>query len=232
MAVIGYCRVSTGEQVEGVSLDAQRWKIEAYCELHGLELAEIIVDEGISAKDTAGRPGALRLLELVRKGEINGLVIYKLDRLVRNTRNAIEIAELCKAKGVALHSIAEKIDTDSAIGEFFFTLMAALAQLERKQIGERTAMALQHKRANGEKTGGYTPFGYDVIVEGGKVDTVSTLIPNAAEQKAIRLIERLRAKGYSYRAIGAALEQRGIMTKRGKKRWHPQTIKEISERVV
>ena len=225
MAVVGYARVSHLDQVDGVSLDAQHAKIEAYCELHGLELAKVYRDEGISAKNTTNRPAAQRILQLIRKGKIEGVVIFKLDRLVRNTKDAIEIAGLCKNKGVALHSISEKIDTDSALGEFFFTLMAALAQLERKQIGERTAMALRHKRQNGEKTGGDVPFGYDVVVRGKSENAVKLLTPNKGEQKTVKLIGRLRRNGRSLRAIGAELEKRGIPTKRGNNRWHAQTVK-------
>jgi len=224
MAVIGYTRVSHTDQVEGVSLDAQRAKIETYCDLHGLPLTKVYSDKGISAKDTINRPAAQEVLEMIRAKKIDGVIIFKLDRLVRNTKDAIEIAELCKAKGVALHSISEKIDTDSAIGEFFFTLMAALAQLERKQIGERTAAVLQHKRKNGEKTGGDIPYGYDVIVEGDGNNAVKRLIPNKIEQRAIKLIGQLRTKGHSLRAIGRELERRGISTKRGNIKWHPQTV--------
>jgi len=230
MGVIGYTRVSHADQVEGVSLEAQQAKIETYCDLHGLALGKVYSDEGISAKDTTNRPAAQEVLELIRAKKIDGVIIFKLDRLVRNTKDAIEIAELCKAKGVALHSISEKIDTDSAIGEFFFTLMAALAQLERKQIGERTAAVLQHKRKNGEKTGGYVPYGYDVVVEGGADTTVKRLVPNKIEQKVIKLIERLRAKGRSLRAIARELEQRSIFTKRGKTKWHPRIIQAVISR--
>lgn len=225
MKVVGYARVSTADQVDGVSLEAQRAKIEAYCDLHGLSLSKVYADEGISAKDTIGRPAAQKVLDLVRRKKVAGVVIFKLDRLVRNTKDAIEIAELCKAKSVALHSISEKIDTDSAIGEFFFTLMAALAQLERKQIGERTATALQHKKANGEKTGGDVPFGYDVVCDAAGGDVTKRLIPNPLEQRAIGLMLRLRQKGRSLRAIVTELERRGIVTKRGKTKWHAQTVR-------
>jgi len=150
MAVIGYVRVSTQEQTEGVSLDAQRQKIKSYCGLHQLELKRIIADEGLSAKNMRGRPSAQELLALIERRAVDGLVMYKLDRLFRNTKDAITVAELCQKKGVALHSISEKINTETAFGEFFFTLMAALAQLERKQVSERTLGSLQYKRLKGE----------------------------------------------------------------------------------
>ena len=88
--------------------------------------------------------------------------------------------------------------------------------MERGIIGERTRATLQHKRAKGEKTGGDVPFGYDV-------DNTGHLFKNEAKQKAIRLIHRLRLKGYSLRAVCRELEKEGHKTKRGNKTWHPQT---------
>jgi len=68
------------------------------------------------------------------------------------------------------------------------------------------------------------PYGYDVVIEGDGDKTVKVLVPNKAEQKAIKLIGQLRTKGHSLRAIGRELERRGISTKRGKAKWHPQTV--------
>lgn len=230
MAVVGYTRVSSAEQVEGVSLEAQRENIEAYCKTYGLELAEVLTDAGISAKDTDHRPAAKKIIRLINKRQIDGVVIYKLDRLARNTKDAIEIAQLCKARNVALHCIAEKIDTDSPIGFFFFTLMAALAQMEREQIAERTKHALDHKRRNGEKTGGSVPFGYDVAAAGSNGDEVRRLVSNGRAQRTIALIKRLRQDGTSLRGIAHELQRRGIRTKRGNARWHPQVLKAILSR--
>lgn len=222
--VVGYCRVSTNEQVqEGISLDAQRAKISSYCELHGLELVDILADEGISGKNLKGRPGVQKVLSLISGGEVDGLVILKLDRFCRNTRESLEVAEMFKAKGASLHSISEKIDTDNAIGEFFFTLMAALGQMERKQIGERTATALSFKRSRGEKTGGDVPYGYDLAPSG-------ALSPSPREQEALGLIHELKGKGHSLRSICRELEKEGYKTKKGKGIWHPQGVKQILER--
>ena len=227
MGVVGYSRVSTTDQLDGVSLSAQAEKIKAYCLLHGLDLLQIYTDEGISAKTTTHRPAALQVIELIRKRKVEGVVILKLDRLVRSTKDAIVIAELCKAKNVALHSIYERIDTKSAVGGFFFTLMAALAELERKQVGERTAIALQYKRANGEKTGGDVPYGYDMKVKGRGIHAVKRLVLNPTEQGVITLIQRFRAKGKSLRGIAQELHRRKIKTKTGRTVWHPQVVKSI-----
>jgi site-specific DNA recombinase len=127
--------------------------------------------------------------------------------------------------GVSFHSIHETLDTQSAMGKFFFTLTAALAEMERGIIAERTKAALKHKRAKNEKTGGDVPFGFDLSPTG-------FLVPNLAEQRAIRLISDLRLKGYPLRAICSELEREGYKTKSGKVGWNPKTVSMIMKRAA
>lgn len=205
---IGYIRVSTDGQVEsGLSLEAQRKKIEAYATLKDLELVEIIEDAGISAKNL-NRPGMKRLMELARKKEVDAVIIAKLDRMFRNTVDALETSEALNKRGVALHSIEESLDTQSAIGGFFFTMLAALAEMERKLIGERTRTALAQKRAKKEFCGGHIPYGYQL--EDGK------LIPEPQEQAIISKMKQWREKGATFQAIADKLNNSAIPTKTGK----------------
>ncbi|MFH1951120.1 MAG: recombinase family protein, partial [Pseudomonadota bacterium] len=166
MTTIGYCRVSTEDQAkEGVSLDNQKSKIVAYCHLKDLDLSEIIEDAGISAKNLR-RVGVQKVLQLARKRQVDAIVVYKLDRIFRSTTDALETTKMFEKWGVSFHSIEETLDTQSAMGRFFFTLTAALAEMERRIIGERTKAALSHKRSRNEKTGGDVPYGYDLTAAG------------------------------------------------------------------
>jgi len=223
MDAIGYVRVSTEDQAkEGISLDNQKSKIEAYCQLKDLDLSEIIEDAGISAKNLK-RPGVQRVLKLARTKQVNAVVIYKLDRIFRSTVDALETTRLFDKWGVSFHSIEETLDTQSAMGRFFFTLTAALAEMERCIIGERTKAALSHKRSRNEKTGGDVPYGYDLNPAG-------MLIKNDNEQRVIRIIRNRNRDGYSLRKICRELEKEGHLTKRGNDLWHPQTISSILKR--
>jgi DNA invertase Pin-like site-specific DNA recombinase len=225
MKAVGYIRVSTEDQArEGVSLDNQRAKIQAYCNLKDLDLIEIIEDAGVSAKNL-NRLGVKKAIEMARKKQVGAVVVYKLDRMFRSTVDALETTQKFDKWGVSFHSIQETLDTQSAMGRFFFTLIAALAEMERGIIAERTRTALQHKKANGEKTGGDVPYGYDV-------DDSGCLVENEAEQKAIRLIHRLKGKGYSLRAICRELKKEGYKTKTGKPTWNPKTVSMIIKRAV
>jgi DNA invertase Pin-like site-specific DNA recombinase len=132
----------------------------------------------------------------------------------------LAIAEELKTKRCDLVSLSEKIDTTSAAGEMIFTMLAAMAQFERKQIAERTSMALQHKRSNGEVVG-RVPFGYDVQVIDGK----KMLVDNPQEQKALKLAINLRKKGESLHKIAATLEQKGFKA-RGKQ-WYAKSLARV-----
>lgn len=220
----GYTRVSTGAQAEhGVSLAAQRKSIEGYCELHDLELVCVFEDRGISGKSTNGRPGLHKAIEGACTAPGGVLVVYSLSRLARSTRDAIDITERIDKCGADLASISERIDSSTPTGRFFYRVMASLGELERDQVSERTKDALAHKRAKGERISGRIPFGFDLH------DDSVTLLKNAAEQRTIKIIQRLRKKGLSLRAIGTELEKRGTPAKNGGK-WHPKVLRDILDR--
>jgi len=79
-----------------------------------------------------------RVLDMVKGGKVDNVVILKLDRLARNVKEAVEVADLLQKKGVALHSISEKLDTGSASGRLFYNILSAMGQWEREVIAERT----------------------------------------------------------------------------------------------
>jgi DNA invertase Pin-like site-specific DNA recombinase len=196
MRAVGYVRVSTEDQArEGISLDNQEAKIEAYVAINGLELVGIIRDEGTSGK-SLDRAGMTKLLKLVEAGEVEAVVVYKLDRLSRKTLDNLQLIERFEYKGVAFHSISEKIDTKSATGKFFLTIASAMAQMERDLIAERTRDALLHKKTKGEWVG-RVPFGFKV--EGTK------LSEDTEEMKVVQKAKRMRRNGKSMRDIAGAL---------------------------
>jgi len=141
---IGYIRVSTKEQADtGVSLDNQEYKIKAYSELKDLDLIEIIREKGKSGKDLK-RAGVDKIIRMIENKEIDALVVYKLDRLTRKTKDLLYLVEdVFNKNNVAFYSLNENIDTTTAQGKFFLTIMGAMAQMERDLISERTSDALQ-----------------------------------------------------------------------------------------
>ena len=92
-----------------------------------------------------------RLLALVDAGEVQAVIIAKPDRLTRSVKDLCTLLERFERRGVALVSIAESLDTDSAAGRLVLNIMTAVSQQEREAIGERTRDAMSHKLTNGER---------------------------------------------------------------------------------
>lgn len=206
---VGYIRVSTSHQSEdGISLDAQRTRIESYSNLYGLDLIEIVEDAGLSGKSIAGRPGIRRVLDLASSRKIRHLVVVKLDRMARNVKECCEIVEHLEKKGVSLHSVSEKIDTGSANGRLFFTILAAMAAWERETNGERVKAVLSHKKLNNERISRYAPYGL-MFSDDGK------LVENDTEQELIKRVHELRKDGLTIRQIACDLNQMGYQNRMG-----------------
>src|SRR5580658_2297012 len=137
--LIGYMRVSTTDQ----NLDLQR---DALAKA-GTE--RVFEDRASGARDD--RPGLSDALSHVRKGDC--LVVWRLDRLGRSMKSLIGFVEELRERGVDFRSVTEGIDTTTAAGRFFFHVLAALAQMERELIRERTMAGLTAARARGRKGG-------------------------------------------------------------------------------
>lgn len=222
---IGYTRVSTqGQADEGISLHAQAEKIRQWCSFHGYALSQIFQDT-VSGKSAENRKGLRAALATVRRGEV--LVVFSLSRLSRSLHDLLNITALLDKKKVDLSSLTEKIDTTSAYGRAFFQISGVFAELERNLIADRTRAALSYKRAQGQKTGGrHTEYGRDVDPASG------LLVDNQAEQQIIQKIRALRTKGYTLQNICNFLEEKGFLTKTGRKIWNPKTVACILKRTA
>ena len=208
VAAVGYVRVSTEKQADvGISLEAQTEKIQAMAVVQGLELSEVIIDAGESAKSLS-RPGMERLLQLVDSGTVETVIVAKLDRLTRSVKDLAELLEHFNRRGVFLVSVAESLDTGSASGRLVLNIMTAVSQWEREAIGERTRDALSHKKAKGERVG-TVPFGYRLASDGVHLN------PEPAEQAILDKIRQLRASNYPFRRIAGELNRQGFRTRCG-----------------
>ncbi len=211
---IGYVRVSTEQQAsEGVSLEAQRAKIEHWCKANDYELVNVYVDAGISGKSMDKRPGLLDALKSLKKGM--ALVSYSLSRLARSTKDALSIGESVAKKKADMVSLTEQIDTTTAAGKMMFQMLSVLAEFERNLVAERTTNALQHKKRTGQKYTNQTPYGFEAI-EG-------RLVQVQQEAEIVAEIQASRTGGNTLQFIADDLNGRGIPTKTGKT-WAPATI--------
>lgn len=228
MKAIGYCRVSTDEQVSnGVSLDTQEEKIRAYCKAKDWQLISVIRDEGISAKNL-NRPGLQSILSRVTKRNgkrgFDGLIAVKLDRLTRSVGDLAHLNKLFEVNKLALISIQEAVDTSTASGRLFHNIIACLSEWERGVISERTRDALRHKRSIGQLAG-EVPYGYELAKDG------RTLEPIPGEQAILKQIRKLRGDSKSYRGIARKLNEMNICTKKGCQ-WYAETVRSVLQHSI
>ena len=206
--IVGYVRVSTDKQADGGhSLEAQRAKLAAYAELHDAELVAVFEDAGLSAA-TLDRPGLDGALAALDRGEGDAVLVVKLDRLTRSTRDLGALLDRATAGGWALLSVAESLDTATAAGRLVVSVLGAVAQWEREAAGERTAAAMAAMQAAGLYTGGMVPYGYRVSEDG-------RLVVEPSEVAMLEAARELHRAGLSLRAIGRALAERGHLPRGG-----------------
>lgn len=154
--LVGYARVSTDDQNLDLQLDALK---AAGCQ-------EVFTDKVTGAAKT--KDGLEAALKYVREGDT--LVVWKLDRLGRTVKGLVELVEGFQARGVQFKSVTDSIDTSTAAGRFFFHVMAALAEMERELIKERTRAGLRAARARG-RMGGRKPK-----MDASKIESAKTLL--------------------------------------------------------
>ncbi len=221
---LGYARVSTDEQTrEGVSLQAQVARIRAYAQAKELELVDVLTDEGISGK-TLERPALRELLQRCERGEVGHVVVVKLDRLTRRTRDLLALVDdLFLARHIELHSVSESLDTSTPHGRFVLTLFGGLAQMERELIGERTRTAMADKRENGQPTS-HPPLGFRP-----NGSRKHRMLPVPEELEIVNRILTAWRAGGSYAGIARGLNQEGVASKRGAC-WHAATVRKIVQR--
>jgi len=225
---VAYIRVSSTDQSEnGHSLGAQREKCELYAKLHGVSLAAIIEDAGVSAK-TLDRPGLQRALAMLKAGEADALLVTKLDRLTRSVKDLGHLIESyfpADTGKPALLSVSDQIDTRTAGGRLVLNVLMSVAQWEREAIAERTKDTMRSMRANGRVIGRPT-MGFDEV-EG--ADGKRMLVANETEQAIIARILAMRGDGVSYQRIADTLNAEKVPTKRGGA-WAAMTVRGIAQR--
>ncbi len=145
-----YARVSTTGQ--GQSPEMQLRELREYCERRGWRIAGEYVDAGVSgAKDS--RPELNRLLADAHRRRFDAVVVWKFDRFARSVSHLLRALETFNSLGVSFVSLSEQIDTTTPTGKMIFTVLGAVAELERSLIVERVRAGLRNARAKGRRLG-------------------------------------------------------------------------------
>ncbi len=146
-----YHRVSSEEQVEGYSLDAQQRATQAYCEAHDWEVVREYRDEGKSAwtDDLAKRPAFARMIADAEAGRLDVVVVHKLDRFSRNLMVTLETLHRLKASGVGFVSISESMDFTNPIGQVVLATLAAFAEYYSANLSAETKKGKAERKKQG-----------------------------------------------------------------------------------
>jgi site-specific DNA recombinase len=161
MPVGVYVRVSTEEQRERQSIETQRDFAAKYCDLHGVQVYQTYADDGVSGTvPIEHRPGTIRLFADARSGKFDQLLVYKLDRLGRETLLILKAVDELKKLGVRVRSMTEEFDSATAAGNLMLTLLSGFAAHEREVIRERSVAGTNRLAEAGAWMGGIVPYGY------------------------------------------------------------------------
>lgn len=172
-----YCRVSTNKQEKG--LEAQKRALEDYCKARNIENYKIFEDFNQSGTKSS-RPQLDKLLSEVRNGEIKTVIVFSFSRFARSTKFLLDTLEEFGKLKVNFISFSENVDLSTAIGKAMFTIISAIANLERDLISERVRNGLSNAKAKGKQIGRPVTMNYE-------------------------LIQKLRTEGYTYKEISELL---------------------------
>jgi len=155
--VLGYCRVSTENQngCDSFGLESQRDAITKHCAAQGLDLVNIYEDPALSGSlQPLERPGLRALLENLKTGEIQQVIVTRLDRLARDTMLSLWLMKEMKKHGAELVSISEPGRWDDPTQKLLLTMVAAFAEFEKSLIVSRLSSGRKTKARNGGYAGG------------------------------------------------------------------------------
>jgi DNA invertase Pin-like site-specific DNA recombinase len=205
-----YTRKSSEEGLEQDfnSLDAQREACEAFIRSQageGWRLHQSRYDDGGLSGGTMARPALQRLLADISKGQVDVVVVYKVDRLTRSLADFAKMVELFDANGISFVAVTQQFNTTTSMGRFTLNVLLSFAQFEREVTGERIRDKIAASKRKGLWMGGTVPLGYEVADR--------QLAVNQAEAELVRQIYQKYLELGSVRLLQQELERRGVVSK-------------------
>ncbi len=206
-----YTRVSTEEQAENPegSIKNQEMRLREYVKLKNMmepfgEIVAVFSDPGVSAKDM-NRPGFQRMLKAIERGEVDLVLVTELSRFSRSTKDFANLQDFLEDHGCKFMSIRENFDTSGAVGSMVLSLMASIAEFERRQTAERISHSFLARAKRGLYNGGSVPLGY--AIDPMKPGTLA-IVPEEAE--LVRHFFRTFLKEQTLAATAKCLNAEGM----------------------
>ena len=222
LRVAAYCRVSTDDEEQLTSYEAQKaYYTDKIMTNPDWTMAGIFADEGISGTSTAKRKEFNRLIRSCRQGKVDVVMVKSISRFARNTLDCISYTRMLQALGIAVIFEKENINTLEMDSELLITMMGAFAQAESESMGANIRWGMREAMRQGKASIRYDNlYGYEKGEDG-----KPKIIPEQAE--VVRRIYESYLAGQSLRMIKDSLEQDGIPNIKGVVSWHPAVLQSI-----
>ncbi len=224
LRVAAYCRVSTDYEEQASSYQTQIQHYEEIIEKNpDWTLAGIFADDGISATSTKGREQFNQMIQACTDGKIDMVITKSISRFARNTVDCLNYIRMLKGMNIPVYFEKESINTMDSRGEVLLTIMASLAQQESESLSQNVKLGIKYRFQQGKVMVNANCFlGYDKDEDG-------HLVINTEQAETVKRIFREYLEGASCQQIARGLARDGILTARGKTRWHDSAIRRILE---
>ena len=220
LRVAAYCRVSTENEDQKESLEAQREHYESWIKMHDdWECAGIFYDFGISGTKADAREGLQALLYACRTRSVDYVLTKSISRFSRNTSDCLSLVRELLSYNIPIYFEKENIDTGSMESELILSVLSSMAQSESESISKNVKWTVKKRMEEGTFVFGYLPYGYTK-------DAAGNMVIDPVESEIVRLIFDLALNGMGTYKIAQLLDKRKVPTRKGGK-WSGSTVKGI-----
>ena len=220
LRVAAYCRVSTENEDQKESLEAQREHYESWIRMHDdWECAGVFYDFGISGTKADAREGLQALLYACRTGSVDYVLTKSISRFSRNTSDCLSLVRELLSYNIPIYFEKENIDTGSMESELILSVLSSMAQSESESISKNVKWSVKKRMEEGNFVFGYLPYGYTK-------DTAGNMVIDPVESEIVKLIFDLALNGMGTYKIAQLLDKRKVPTRKGGK-WSGSTVKGI-----
>lgn len=210
-----YIRYSDHKQDDGFSVEYQIAEIEEYCARHNIEIVHHHIDQAQTATKVAGREEFFRLVEAVKAGGVDTIVIYKLNRMFRNSYESQKYRNLFRKHGVKLVSVTQHLDEDTSSGRLTANILSNIDQFQSETISDHVKSSMREMARQGYFTGGRVPYGFQLEETKHGNKSRKKYAINETEAQVVREIFEMFAGGHSLHYIHEHLKEKQIKTRNG-----------------
>lgn len=212
-----YGRYSDAKQDDGYSIEYQLSECQDYLNKQGLTLTKTYIDQAITGTKVAGREAFHELINDVKNGLIDVIVVYKFNRIFRNAYESHKYRKLFKKHNVQLISVTQLMDDDTSAGRLMINVLADIDQFQSETISDFVKSSMREMAKQGYFTGGTVPYGYklETVFDNGKKQK-KKYVPDEYEKEVVNKLFELYADNYSLKYLQDYTKQIGAATRQGK----------------